>query len=66
MKKFLLTLLLTTFFSLFGKNNEYDSILKNQRYLENVIRDNFDFTGTPMVLQFKNRGSKDEIEEDEE
>ena len=37
-----------------------------ERYLENVIRDNFDFTGTPMVLQFKNRGSKDEIEEDEE
>ena len=36
-----------------------------ERYLENTIRDNFDFTGTPMVLQFKNRGSKDEVEDDE-
>ncbi len=36
-----------------------------ERYLENTIRDNFDFTGTPIVLQFKNRGSKDEPEEDE-
>ena len=34
-----------------------------ERYLENTIRNNFDFTGTPIVLQFKNRGSKDEIEE---
>lgn len=36
-----------------------------ERYLENQIRANFDFTGTPIVLQFKNRGSKDEVEEDE-
>ncbi len=35
-----------------------------ERYLENVIRDNFDFTGTPIVLQFKNKGSKDEVEEE--
>ncbi len=27
-----------------------------KRYLENKIRENFDFEGTPMVLQFKNRG----------
>jgi len=33
-----------------------------ERYLENTIRKNFDFRGTPMILQFKNRGSKDEEE----
>lgn len=27
-----------------------------ERYLENKIRENFDFTGTPIVLQFKNKG----------
>jgi len=27
-----------------------------QRYLENKIRENFDFEGTPIVLQFKNKG----------
>ncbi len=26
-----------------------------ERYLENKIRENFDFSGTPIVLQFKNR-----------
>lgn len=26
-----------------------------ERYLENKIRENFDFTGTPIVLQFKNK-----------
>ena len=26
------------------------------RYLENKIRENFDFTGTPIVLNFKNKG----------
>ena len=26
-----------------------------ERYLENKIRENFDFTGTPIALQFKNR-----------
>ncbi len=34
-----------------------------ERYLENTIRNNFDYTGTPIVLQFKNRGSKDEDDE---
>ena len=34
-----------------------------ERYLENTIRNNFDFTGTPITLQFKNRGSKDEDDE---
>ena len=27
-----------------------------QRYLENKLRENFDFEGTPIVIQFKNRG----------
>ena len=29
------------------------------RYLENKIRENFDFTGTPITLQFKNRRDDD-------
>lgn len=28
------------------------------RYLENKIRENFDFYGTPIILNFKNRGDK--------
>ena len=31
-----------------------------ERYLENKIRENFDFTGTPIILQFKNRNGEDE------
>lgn len=27
-----------------------------ERYLENKIRDNIDFSGTPIILQFKNKG----------
>ena len=27
-----------------------------ERYLENKIRENFDFTGTPIILNFKNKG----------
>ncbi len=27
-----------------------------ERYLENKIRESFDFTGTPIILQFKNKG----------
>ena len=30
-----------------------------ERYLENKIRENFDFTGTPITLQFKNRNGED-------
>lgn len=30
------------------------------RYLENKIRENFDFYGTPIILKFKNRGEKDD------
>ena len=37
-----------------------------ERYLENTIRNNFDFTGTPVTLQFKNRGSNDEDNYEEE
>ena len=29
-----------------------------ERYLENKIRENFDFEGTPIVLQFKNKGEQ--------
>ena len=29
-----------------------------ERYLENKIRENFDFEGTPIVIQFKNRGEE--------
>lgn len=29
-----------------------------ERYLENKIRESFDFTGTPIVIQFKNKGEK--------
>ena len=31
-----------------------------ERYLENTIRNNFDFRGTPIILQFKNRNGEDE------
>ena len=30
-----------------------------ERYLENKIREAFDFTGTPIVLQFKNKGEEE-------
>ena len=30
-----------------------------ERYLENKIRENFDLTGTPITLQFKNRRDDD-------
>ena len=31
-----------------------------ERYLENKIRENFDFEGTPIILQFKNRNGDEE------
>ena len=31
-----------------------------ERYLENKIRENFDFTGTPITIQFKNRNGDEE------
>ena len=39
----------------FRVNNKGLVHFSYERYLENKIRDNFDFTGTPIVLQFKNR-----------
>lgn len=30
-----------------------------ERYLENKLRENFDFEGTPIVINFKNKGEQD-------
>ncbi len=43
----------------FRVNNKGLVHFSYERYLENKIRENFDFTGTPIVLQFKNRGKED-------
>ena len=29
-----------------------------KRYLENKLRENFDLEGTPIIIQFKNRGEE--------
>ncbi len=39
----------------FRVNNKGLVHFSYERYLENKIRENFDFEGTPMILQFKNR-----------
>jgi len=39
----------------FRVNNKGLVHFSYERYLENKIRENFDFSGTPIVLQFKNR-----------
>ena len=39
----------------FRVNNKGLVHFSYERYLENKIRENFDFEGTPIVLQFKNR-----------
>lgn len=39
----------------FHVNNKNLVHFSYERYLENVIRDNFDFEGTPIIFQFKNR-----------
>ena len=39
----------------FRVNNKGLVHFSYERYLENKIRENFDFTGTPIMLQFKNR-----------
>ena len=44
----------------FRVNNKGLVHFSYERYLENKIRENFDFTGTPIIIQFKNRSS-DEI-----
>ena len=44
----------------FRVNNKGLVHFSYERYLENKIRENFDFTGTPIILQFKNRSDKEE------
>ena len=44
----------------FRVNNKGLVHFSYERYLENKIRENFDFTGTPIILQFKNRNGDDE------
>ncbi|MBQ9834278.1 MAG: ribosome biogenesis GTPase Der [Bacilli bacterium] len=42
----------------FQVNNKGLVHFSYERYLENKIRENFDFTGTPIILQFKNKAEK--------
>ena len=42
----------------FQVNNKRLVHFSYERYLENKIRENFDFTGTPIMLQFKNKSEK--------
>lgn len=44
----------------FRVNNKGLVHFSYERYLENKIRDAFDFSGTPIVLQFKNRSGEDD------
>ena len=44
----------------FRVNNKGLVHFSYERYLENKIRENVDFTGTPILLQFKNRNGEDE------
>ena len=44
----------------FRVNNKGLVHFSYETYLENKIRENFDFTGTPITLQFKNRNGEDE------
>ncbi len=44
----------------FKVNNKGLVHFSYERYLENKIRENFDFTGTPIILQFKNKSEKNE------
>lgn len=43
----------------FNVNNKGLVHFSYERYLENKIRENFDFEGTPITIQFKNRGEKE-------
>ena len=45
-------------FTLFVNNDKLIHF-SYERYLENKLRENFDFTGTPIILQFKNRSGDD-------
>jgi len=42
----------------FNVNNKGLVHFSYERYLENKIRENFDLTGTPIILQFKNKSDK--------
>jgi len=42
----------------FHVNNKGLIHFSYERYLENKLRENFDFEGTPIILQFKNRGEE--------
>ena len=42
----------------FHVNNKGLVHFSYERYLENKLRENFDFEGTPIVIQFKNRGEE--------
>lgn len=44
----------------FNVNNKGLVHFSYERYLENVIRENFDLTGTPIQLQFKNKNERGE------
>jgi len=44
----------------FRVNNKGLVHFSYKRYLENKLRENFDFTGTPIILQFKNRSDTEE------
>ena len=43
----------------FRVNNKGLVHFSYERYLENKIRENFDFTGTPIILQFKNKSDEE-------
>ena len=44
----------------FSVNNKNLVHFSYERYLENQIRENFDFTGTPIIFKFTNRSGDDE------
>ena len=44
----------------FRVNNKGLVHFSYERYLENKIRENFDFTGTPITIQFKNRSGDED------
>mgnify|MGYP003293526777 CR=1 FL=1 len=46
----------TVYNTVVGYNKEINHINnEDRRYLENKLRENFDFEGTPIILQFKNK-----------
>jgi len=47
----------------FSVNNKKLIHFSYERYLENQIRENFDFTGTPIIFKFVGRGDKNEEED---